>query len=91
MKTIKSTYLRTNKSKNKATLVIEHLNLGNNFTYTHFVDAIKERAQQDEKLQDALNKLEFINLDFELKVIANGNFSKVEDNFCIDEFFELLK
>ena len=79
MRTIKSTYLRTNKKTKLATLFIEHINVGNNFTYTHLINAIAERAEYDEDLQECINKTGMINLGFNLKIIANGNYSRVED------------
>lgn len=91
MRNIKSSYLRVNKAKKKATLIIDRLNLGNNFTYSHFIGAINERLNQCNKLIELIDNIACsIDSDFELEIIAKGNFCHVSDTFIIFEFFELL-
>jgi len=87
--TIRTTRLTENKNKSLATLKIDRLNLGNNFTYNHFIGAINERMEQCNKLVECIQKLEHSEME-EIQVIAEGNFCKVMDTFVTFEFFELL-
>jgi hypothetical protein len=91
MRNIKTTHVRINQAKQKATLKIDRLNLGNNFTWDHFIEAISSRLDESEKLCECIEKLNTgIHYNGEVEIIANGNYGLVKDTFVIAEFFDCL-
>ena len=64
---------------------IDSLDLGNNFTYKHFVDAIKE----NETAMNDIEKLYHIDLSKDLTVTANIKFNHTfKDTFDLSEFLD---
>ncbi len=69
--------------KTKVHFHIDSLNLGNNFTHTHFVEAIKE----NETAMNDIEKLYHIDLSKELIVTANLKFNyTLKHTFDMSEF-----
>ena len=64
---------------------INNLNLGNNFTHTHLVEAIKE----NENAMNDIEKLYHIELSKDLIVTANIKFNYTfKDTFDLSEFLD---
>lgn len=64
---------------------IDNLNLGNNFTHSHFVEAIKENEIAIEDIE----KLYHIELSKDLIVTANIKYNYIlKDTFDLSEFLD---
>ncbi len=64
---------------------IDNLNLGNNFTYSHFVEAIKE----NETAMNNIEKLYHIDISKGLIVTANLKWNyTLKDTFDLSEFLD---
>ena len=63
------------------------INLGNNFTFEHFIEALKESGEWEE-LIECISETE---IDSSISIIAKGNFGLVElDNYDSDELYSIL-
>lgn len=60
------------------------LNLGNNFTYRHFIDALTET--QIDRIMERLD-----DIDAEYKLIAKGNFGKIAVHTCGSDLADWLR
>jgi hypothetical protein len=58
------------------------LNLGNNFTYDHFVGALKE----SEDAMEIVNAIGQMESDAKVTIIAKGNYGMVEEYWVVEEF-----
>ena len=75
------------ETKTKVHFHIDNLNLGNNFTYSHLIDAIKE----NETAMNDIEKLYHIELSKDLIVTANLKFNyTLKDTFDLYEFLHMF-
>ena len=73
---------------NTTTLTIESLNLGNNFTFEHLTEAIKENSEAMEDVE----KLNYIDLSNTFKIKANLNFGyTLDDEIDLHDFLQYFE
>ncbi len=70
------------ETKDKVFFNIDSLNLGNNFTYSHMIDAIKE----NDSALECIDELMFVNLDKDLIIT-----SKLKYNYTLNDMFDLYE
>lgn len=63
---------------------IGNIDLGNNFTYDHFINALSEKAI------DRIYNTEWT-LDSDIRIIGQGNYSKVCLNTCGSDLQDYLR
>lgn len=61
------------------------LNLGNNFSYQQFIDALAEDPQ------DTVEVYELFQLDDDITIVATGNYGEVCINTCGSDLHDHLK
>lgn len=67
------------------TLKIDYLNLGNNFTFSHLIQAIKD----DESAMDNIDELMSVDLDKLFTIESELNYShSLKEHYCLDEFLD---
>ncbi len=73
------------ETETKVFFNIDFLNLGNNFTYSHMINAIKENDVAIEHI----DKLMYINLNKELVLTSKIKFGyTLKDTFDLSEFLD---
>lgn len=58
------------------------LDLGNNFTYEHFVDALKD----NDEVVDIMHAVRRMEITSEVIITAQGNYGTVSQHWVVDEF-----
>jgi len=68
-------------------ITLDSLNLGNNFTESHFKNALNEH----EKYEDLKDYLRSQDVSDDFKIIAQGNYCKVSSlTYCVSEYKSLI-
>tara|TARA_R110002020_G_scaffold177559_1_gene370324 strand:+ start:192 stop:485 length:294 start_codon:yes stop_codon:yes gene_type:complete len=68
------------------TIEVDYLNVGNNFTFEHFKSALKEHEQYED-IKDYIRSIHYLD---EFKIIANGNYGKVDSSIILVDEYEVV-
>ena len=68
------------------TIEVDYLNVGNNFTFEHFKSALKKHEQYED-IKDYIRSIHYLD---EFKIVANGNYGKVDSSIILVHEYEVV-